>query len=53
MLANPYGDDVDALQFLDSDGNAITEWVHPNTGPLATEVRDRALGVILSEIDDE
>ena len=49
MLDNPMGAPVDALQFLDADGNSITDWVHEGTGPLSPEVRERALGVILSE----
>ncbi|MAY81257.1 MAG: hypothetical protein CL930_10800 [Deltaproteobacteria bacterium] len=49
MLDNPHGEPVDALQFLDADGNPITDWVHTGTGPLGAEVRDRALGVILEE----
>jgi hypothetical protein len=51
MLDNPHGDPVDALQFLDEAGNPITDWVHANTGPLAPEVRERALGVLLSPED--
>lgn len=47
MLENPYGPDVDALGFLDADGNATTRFVHPGTGPLSAEARDRALGVEL------
>jgi hypothetical protein len=53
MLENPAGQPIDALQFIDEDGNQLTEWAHPNTGPLAPEVRDRALGVILSELENE
>ena len=49
MLDNPHGESVDALRFLDDDGNPITTWVHEGTGPLAPEVRERALGVILTE----
>jgi hypothetical protein len=49
MLDNPLGEPVDALQFLDADGNSITDWVHEGTGPLRAEVRERALGVILGE----
>jgi hypothetical protein len=43
---------VDALQFLDADGNAITDWVHEGTGPLGPEVRERALGVTLTEEEE-
>ncbi len=52
MLPNPDGDPVDALQFLDEDGNAITTWVHEGTGPLSEDVRTRAIGVILSELEE-
>jgi hypothetical protein len=45
MLVNPSGPDVDALQFLDADGNPLTEWVHTGTGPLPEARRDRALAV--------
>ena len=52
MLDNPHGDPVDALKFLDEDGQPITDWVHSGTGPLAPEVRDRAIGVILTTETD-
>lgn len=51
MLPNPDGESVDALKFLDDDGNPITDWVHAGTGPLAPDVRTRALGVVLSPED--
>ena len=47
MLPNPSGEPVDALQFLDADGNPTTKFVHEGTGPLDEEVRERALGVEL------
>jgi len=47
MLENPYGPDVDALQFLDQDGNPITTWVHRNTGPVAEAVRNNALSTLV------
>jgi hypothetical protein len=53
MLENPAGAPIDALQFIDEDGNPLTEWVHPNTGPLESEVRRRAIDVILNEIENE
>jgi len=50
MLPQPDGKKtVDSLQFLDDDGNQLTEWVHPGTGPLSAEVRERALSVILEK----
>ncbi len=52
MLDNPHGDAVDALQFLDEDGNATTTWVHEGTGPLSERARTRALGVILDDLED-
>jgi hypothetical protein len=47
MLDNPEGDPVDALQFLDDEGNPTTLFVHEGSGPLAPEVIERALGVDL------
>lgn len=52
MLPNPEGELVDALRFLDDEGNPLTTWVHEGTGPLSQEVRDRAIGVILSELEE-
>jgi hypothetical protein len=49
LLATPDGTEVDPLQFLDEDGNQTTLFVHEGTGPLSPEVRERALGVDLSE----
>ncbi len=40
---------VDGLQYLDNDGNPTTDWFHEGTGPVAPEVRERAMGVILDE----
>ncbi len=47
ILPNPYGDDVDALQFLDEDGNTTADFAHPSTGPLSEASRQRALSVIV------
>ena len=47
MLTNPEGPDVDALQFLDADGNQLTDFAHQGTGPLSAQVRERAIGVVL------
>jgi hypothetical protein len=52
MLPNPDGEPVDALKFLDEDGNPVTTWAHEGTGPLSAEVRARAIGVILSELEE-
>jgi hypothetical protein len=52
MLDNPHGEAVDALQFLDADGSAITTWVHEGTGPLSDVVLERAIGVVLNELED-
>jgi len=49
MLTAPDGTQVDALQFLDASGNPNTLFVHEGSGPLSEEVRNRALGVDLSE----
>ncbi len=50
VLPGPDGQEVDGLQFLDADGNDVTSWVHEGTGPLAPDVMDRALGVVLEEL---
>ena len=47
MLQAHDGTMVDGLQFLDEDGNPTTDWIHEDTGPVAPEVRERAMGVIL------
>lgn len=49
MLTSPDGSQVDALQFLDDNGNQITPFAHPETGPLSEPVRQRAMDVDLSE----
>jgi len=53
MLEAPGGGYIDALQFLDADGTPTSEWVHENTGPLAEEVRDRAMSVFLDQLEDQ
>ena len=50
MLDNPLGDPVDALQYLDEDGNDIVEWVHDG-GALPEDRRNRAIGVILDDLE--
>ncbi len=40
---------LDPLQFLDEDGQQTSAFAHPGTGPLASEVLDRALAVDLEE----
>lgn len=47
LLAAPDGTMVDGMQFLDTDGNAITDWAYPGTGPVAEEARTRAMNVII------
>ncbi len=49
MLQGSQGEFVDALQFLDEDGNDTTIWHHAGTGAASEEVRGRALGVILNQ----
>ena len=49
MLDAPDGRQVDGLQFLDSNGNALTTWTHPDTGPLSPARLERALGVVVKE----
>ncbi len=51
MLEAPDGHMVDALQFIDDAQNPLTTWVHPNTGPLPTPRLDRAVGVILDQLE--
>ena len=47
VLQGAQGELVDGLQFLDADGNDTTVWHHPGTGPVPTEARGRALGVVV------
>ena len=45
-------DQMDSMNLdseADEDGNQTTPFVHEGTGPLSAEVRERALGVDLSE----
>lgn len=51
MLEAPGGGYVDAMQFLDDEGNPITEWVHQGTGPVAPARRARAQAVFLDELE--
>ena len=50
MLPTPSGETLDALQFVDDDGQ-VTDFVHLETGPLSAEVRARALSVILDDLE--
>jgi hypothetical protein len=50
MLPTPSGETLDALQFVDDDGQ-VTDFVHLETGPLSVEVRARALSVILDDLE--
>ena len=50
MLKAPDGTEIDALQFVDDDGQ-VSDFVHMGTGPLSTESRERALSVILDELE--
>lgn len=49
MLEAPNADPVDGLQFLAEDGTSLTTWVHEGTGPVAPDVRQRALDVVLPQ----
>lgn len=53
LLEAPGGGTVDALQFLDAKGNPTTEWVHAGTGPVDPARRERAMGVVLDELESE
>lgn len=50
MLADPEGQPVDSLQFLDAAGAPITDWVHEGSGPVPDPQLQRALGVVLDEL---
>jgi len=50
MLSTPSGETLDALKFVDDDGQ-VTDFVHLETGPLSAEVRERALSVILDDLE--
>ena len=45
LLDGADGTTLDPLQFLDEDGNPTSTFAHPETGPLAAEVIERALSV--------
>ena len=47
MLTGHDGTVIDGLQFLDDSRAPLTTFMHEGTGPMATEVYDRAWGVIL------
>jgi hypothetical protein len=49
ILTGHDGTKVDGLQWLDADRNPLTTFMHDATGPLSTDVYDRAWSVILSE----
>jgi len=51
MLENPDGPHVDVLQFLDDDGNELTEWTHVGTGPVSEDRRNNALSIILEDLE--
>jgi hypothetical protein len=53
MQTHPNGEPVDVLRFLDDEGNPTTTWVHEGTGPLPEAMRNRALGVILDDLEAE
>ncbi len=42
------GQTYDLTAFLDEDGQLISEFPHPNTGPLSEEVRRRALEILVT-----
>jgi len=45
MIEDGDGAVHDAIQFLDSEGNLIADFPHENTGPVPTDVRERALAI--------
>ncbi|MCP4449709.1 MAG: hypothetical protein GY811_30915 [Myxococcales bacterium] len=50
MLQGANGVNVDGLQFLDADGNQITDWAYEGAGPVPAEARQRAIDVVI-EVD--
>ena len=40
---------LDLTAFLDAEGNLVSEFPHPNTGPVPADVRERALAVVVPE----
>ncbi len=49
MLPHPDGPPVDALQFLAEDGTPLVDWFHRDTGPVPAQMRDRALGIVVTD----
>ena len=50
LIEHP-GGSMDPLQFLDEEGNLTSAFVHRNTGPLSAERLEKALGVVLDDIE--
>ena len=49
LVTDGDGVEHDVTRFLDDDGNLISEFPHPNTGPVPASVRARAMSVQLPE----
>ena len=47
METDDEGVEYDLSGFLDADGNLISTFPHPQTGPVPAEIRERALSVIV------
>ena len=45
MATDGLGNEYDLSAFLDEDGELISDFPHPNTGPVPTDVRERALSI--------
>jgi len=41
---------LDPFLFLDADGNQVSSWQQPGTGPVPSDARKRAQAVILSDL---
>jgi hypothetical protein len=49
MLQGSEGEVVDGLQYADANGDPITTWMHPGTGPVNSDALAAALAVILED----
>lgn len=50
MLPGADGENIDPFRFLDADGDSISVWQQPGTGPVKREARERAMNVLLSQL---
>jgi len=45
MILDGEGVEHDLSAFLDEEGNLMSDFPHPNTGPVPREIRERAMGI--------